>query len=48
MKKMMLLYGCSCSDVKFQPIGAVLLSGMIKLTTEAKEVTSHSPRFCHN
>ena len=32
------LFSYSCSDVKFQPIGAVLLSGMIKLTTEAKEV----------
>lgn len=28
---------CSCTDAKFRPIGAVLLSGMVKLIGETKE-----------
>ena len=28
----------SCPDDKFRPLGAVLLSGMVKLIGEAKEV----------
>ena len=30
---------CSCSDGKFTPVAAVLLSGMMKLITEAADVS---------
>ena len=31
------MYLFSCTDTKFRPIGAVLLSGMVKLIGETKE-----------